>query len=37
MRAKTSGILVGHVTSPIVPRGDAIAHIAKLFVERDHS
>jgi predicted deacylase len=30
VKAKTSGILVGHVTSPIVHRGDAIAHIAEV-------
>ncbi len=29
-KARTSGILIGHVTSPIVNRGDAIAHIAEL-------
>lgn len=37
VKARTSGILVGHVTSPIVHRGDAIAHIAELSAERDHS
>ncbi len=29
VKAKTAGILVGHVTSPIVHRGDAIAHVAE--------
>lgn len=28
VKAKTAGVLIGHVTSPIVHRGDAIAHIA---------
>ena len=30
VRAKTAGVLIGHVTSPIVNRGDAVAHIAEL-------
>jgi len=30
VRAKTHGVLVGHVTSPIVNRGDAVAHVAEL-------
>jgi predicted deacylase len=30
VRAKTDGVLVGHVTSPIVNRGDAVAHIAEV-------
>ncbi len=30
VKAKSSGILIGHVTSPIVHRGDAIAHIAEV-------
>ena len=28
VKAKTAGILIGHVTSPIVHKGDAVAHIA---------
>lgn len=30
VRAKTAGVLIGHVTSPIVNRGDAVAHVAEL-------
>jgi predicted deacylase len=30
VKAKTAGILVGHVTSPIVHKGDAVAHIAEV-------
>jgi len=30
VKAKTDGIVIGHVTSPIVNRGDAVAHIAEL-------
>lgn len=37
VRAKTNGILIGHVTSPIVHRGDAIAHIAEVPDGHDHS
>ena len=29
-KARTSGILIGHVTSPIVNRGDAVGHIAEV-------
>ncbi len=28
VKAKSSGVVIGHVTSPIVHRGDAIAHVA---------
>ena len=31
VKAKATGLLIGHVTSPIVHRGDAIAHIAELL------
>lgn len=37
VKAKTAGVLIGHVTSPIVHRGDAIAHIAEVSDDRDHS
>ncbi|MGB5368530.1 MAG: succinylglutamate desuccinylase/aspartoacylase family protein [Polyangiales bacterium] len=30
VKAKSRGIVIGHVTSPIVHRGDAIAHIAEM-------
>lgn len=30
VKARTRGILIGHVTSPIVNRGDAVAHVAAL-------
>ena len=29
VKAKTAGIVIGHVTSPIVHKGDAVAHIAE--------
>ncbi len=30
VKAKEAGVLIAHVTSPIVNRGDAVAHIAKI-------
>ena len=30
VKTKTDGVLIGHVTSPIVHRGDAIAHVAEI-------
>jgi len=30
VRAKHAGMVIGHVTSPIVHRGDAVAHVAEL-------
>ena len=29
IKVKTAGIVIGHVTSPIVHKGDAVAHIAE--------
>ncbi len=33
VKAKTTGVLIGHLTSPIVNRGEAVAHIAELSSE----
>jgi predicted deacylase len=33
VKSKTSGIVIGHVTSPIVNRGDAVAHVAEVSTE----
>ena len=30
VKAKESGVLIAHVTSPIVNRGDAVAHVARV-------
>jgi len=30
VKAKHRGIVIGHVTSPLVHRGDAVAHIAEM-------
>jgi len=30
VKTKAAGVLIGHVTSPIVHRGDAVAHVAEL-------
>jgi predicted deacylase len=37
VRAKGDGVLIGHVTSPLVNRGDAVAHVAKITSEIDAS
>ncbi len=35
VKAKGDGILIGHVTSPLVNRGDAVAHLAEVPSEVD--
>ena len=37
VKARGDGILVGHVTSPLVNRGDAVAHVAEITTQIDLS